>query len=387
MTGMKTSLAALLALAAFGVTQAGAQIAVSSNDGRMMLDNGTTKVLADAKPDTATIIDLGVNPPKILAEIEVPGSVAGPPLSVAIMPDESLAFISASMKHDPADRTKQVPNNIVSIVDLKANPPAVVGKLEAGLGPAGMSITRDGKVLLVANRSEGSISVFRIEGKGASPVGKVTVSKPETLLSHVAITPDGKTVLATVYGEHYVAVLKLDGDKLELTPRQISTGVRPYPLAIAPDGRTAFVANIGRGTGDVDTVSVIDLTLDPPRTVAWVDLGYETPEGLVLSPDGKLCAVVLQHGTGRPSNSPFFNKQGRVVLFRVEGVKLTKVGEAPIGRWSQGAAFSRDGKTILVQNMVEKNLMVFRFENDKLTDTGVTIPLGGGGAAIRTADK
>ena len=36
--------------------------------------------------------------------------------------------------------------------------------------------------------------------------------------------------------------------------------------------------------------------------------------------------------------------------------------EAPIGQWTQGIAFSRDGGTMLVQDMVGKRLQVFRLE-------------------------
>ena len=50
----------------------------------------------------------------------------------------------------------------------------------------------------------------------------------------------------------------------------------------------AVVANIGRGGGDNDTVSVIDLQARPPRVVETFTVG-QTPEGIKLSPDGKLC--------------------------------------------------------------------------------------------------
>ena len=69
----------------------------------------------------------------------------------------------------------------------------------------------------------------------------------------------------------------------------------------------------------------------------------------------------------------------------LDGMKIAKSSEAPIGVWSQGASFSRDGKTLVVQNMVQHNLMVFRNDNGKLTDTGQTIDVVGGGAAIRSS--
>jgi hypothetical protein len=61
-----------------------------ANDGKVVLDNGVVKVVPNPAPDTVTIIDLGVTPPKVVAEIPVPGSVVGPPMSVAIRKTPSL---------------------------------------------------------------------------------------------------------------------------------------------------------------------------------------------------------------------------------------------------------------------------------------------------------
>ena len=184
---------ALLAGALGTITPAAAQIAVSSNDNKAVLVNGVNTLPANPAPDTATIIDLGVFPPKVLAEIEVPGSVVGPPLSVAITPDESLALITSSTKVDPADPKKMVPDNRLSVVDLKASPPRVIATLETGRSPAGLSINRKGTLALVANRSEGTVSVFGIQGKTLTSLGKVTIADEKSGVSHVAIAPDGKS--------------------------------------------------------------------------------------------------------------------------------------------------------------------------------------------------
>ena len=48
-------------------TSALAQIAVSANDNKAMLDNGANRVVANPPPDTVTIIDLGAKPPKVVA--------------------------------------------------------------------------------------------------------------------------------------------------------------------------------------------------------------------------------------------------------------------------------------------------------------------------------
>ena len=374
-------LSAALALA----TAAHAQLAVTSNDNKVILDNGTAKVVQNPAPDTVTVLDLKVSPPRVLAEIPAPGSVVGPPFSVALTPDESLALVGSSSKIDPSDPTKTVPDTRISVIDLKASPPAVIATLEAGKGAAGISVNRQGTLALVANRSEGTVSVFSISGKTVTPVGKVTIADEKSATAHAAITPDGKMALVTRDGDHKISVLKIDGTNVEYTKRDINAGLRPYGIDVSSKGDFAAVANIGIGQGDADTVSLIDVRATPPRVVETVSVG-QTPEGIKVSPDGRYVAVVVMNGSNKAKESPFYADNGKLVILRAANMKLTKVAEAPIGHWSQGAAFSPDGKTILVGNMVEKDVQVFAFDGRALKQVG-RIKVNGGPAAVRTAEK
>src|SRR5262249_28740761 len=97
-----------------------------------------------------------------------------------------------------------------------------------GAGAAGVSINRAGTLALVANRSEGTVSVFSIAGHALTPVGKVNLGDDKSGPSHVAITPDGKTALVTRDGDNKISVLSIDGNKVEHTKRDISAGPPPY---------------------------------------------------------------------------------------------------------------------------------------------------------------
>ena len=385
---MKAQRRALIVLAVVLLlvpTAASAQLAVSSNDNKVMLDNGVNKVVPNAPPDTVTIIDLKVSPPRVVAEIAAPGSVVGPPLSVALTPDESLALVTSSTKVDPSDATKTVPDNRVSVIDLKATPPAVIATLEAGKSPAGVSINRQGTLALVANRSEGTVSVYTIQGKTVTPAGKVTIADDKSGTSHAAFTPDGRMALVTRDGDHKISVLSIDGTKVEYTKRDLNAGLRPYGLDVSSKGDFAAVANIGIGQGDTDTISLIDVRAKPPRVIDTVSVG-QTPEGIKVSPDGTHVAVVTMNGSNKAKESPFYGDKGSLVMFRVMGNRLSKVAEAPIGHWSQGAAFSPDGKTILVGNMVEKDIQIFSWDGSSLKEIG-RLKVNGGPAAVRTAEK
>jgi DNA-binding beta-propeller fold protein YncE len=378
---LRSSLALTLTAMAFG---AHGQIAVSANDNKATLDNGANAVVVNAPADTVTIIDLNGPTPKVIGEVKAPTSVVGPPQSVAVAPDESIALVTRASKLDPADPTKVVPDDTLSVIDLKAAHPVVIGTYQAGLGAAGVSFNKQGTMVLVANRNEGTVSVFSVAGKKLTSRGKVKLGEATSGPSHVVFTPDGKTALVTRDGDNTLSLLTINGTDVQWSKRDFAAGIRPYGADMSPDGSFAVIANIGRNLGDADTISVIDMQAKPVRTVETVTVG-PTPEGIQLTPDGKFVAVVFHNGSGKAKESPLYNEHGQLAMYRIENLKLTKVAQAPIGHWSQGIAFSKDGSTILVQNMLEHEIQVFHFDGTKLDDTGQRIKMSGGPAAIRTA--
>jgi DNA-binding beta-propeller fold protein YncE len=378
------SMLALLAVAA----HAGAELAVSANDNKVINVNGAVKVVPNAPSDTVAIIDLKASPPRVVAEVNAPVSVVGPPLSVAITPDESLALVTASAKVDPSDATKQTPDNRVSVIDLKASPPRVIATTEAGKGAAGISINRQGTLALVSNMTDGTVSVFTIQGKTVTPAGTVEVGGEKAGGGMVAIAPDGKTALVSRQLDNKVSILAIDGTKVEYTKRDMTPGVRPIVLDIASNGSFAVVGSLaGAASGDNDSISLIDLTAKPPRVVDTVGVLGPTAEGLKVAPNSSVIAVVVHNGSNRATDSPFYNNAGKLVIVRVTGKTMSRVAEAPIGRWSQGVAFSADSKTLLVGNMIEKDYWVFSWDGQSLKDTGQRVKMNGGPAAIRTVEK
>jgi DNA-binding beta-propeller fold protein YncE len=328
-------------------------------------------------------------PPKVVAEVPAATSVVGPPFSAAITPNGKLALVSGAFKLDPADATKTVANDALTVIDLSVSPPKAIAKLQAGKAAAGIGINRAGTLALVANRNEGTVSVFTIQGSTVQAAGKVTLGDEKSGPSMVAILPDGKSALVTMDGDsgQKVAVLTIDGSKVEVSKREIRAGFRPFAIDIHPSGKMAVVTNIGGAGGDVDTISVIDLAGKAPRVVDTISLGGSSPEGIRLSKDGNWCAVVLQDNSQRALAHPFHRESGKVLLFKVDGTKLTQTAEAPIGAWPQGAEFSADGKLLMVGNMGASEMRVFKVDGGKLADTGQPVKFKGGAVSIRTADK
>jgi DNA-binding beta-propeller fold protein YncE len=375
----------LLSALAWGAPALQAQIAVSSNDNKVINVDGVNQIVQNPAPDNAIVIDLSASPPKVLGQLNVPNSVVGPPQNVAIAPDESLALVASSTKIDPADPKKTVPDNKLSVIDLKASPPAVIATIEVGAGASGASFSPDGKLVLVANRADGTVSVLTLAGKALTPIGKIALGDAKSGPSHVAFLPDGKRALVTRDGDHKISVLSVDGDKVEDTKQYMVAGIRPYSVSISPRGDVAVLTNQGGGVGDSDIISVIDLKKTPPRIVDSISVA-QTPEAAVMSPDGSYVAVTMQNGSNRPKTHQAYNDHGLVAVYRINGTKLTEVAQAKVGGWTQGVAWSRDGKTLLSQGMLTKALDVLSFDGKELKVTG-SIKVEGGPAGIRTVEK
>jgi DNA-binding beta-propeller fold protein YncE len=386
MVTVRTLVAAGALVTAFAASGR-AQIAVSSNDNKTVNLNGVNTVVRNPQPDTATIIDIGVSPPKVIAEIPTPGNWQAPPQSVAISPDESIALVTNSSKIDPADPTKTTPDDTMSVIDLKAAPPKVIATLHAGRGATGVSINRSGTLALVANRGDGTVSVFTISGKTVTPAGAVDLGDPNCGPGLPVFTPDGKRAFVTRNNDHKVSMLSVTGNKVEYTKRDVSANLRPYGIEISPKGDAAYVANIGNGpTGSTDTISVLDLTFDTPRMVDSIAVGI-VPEGIALSPDGGFLAVNVMNGSNVPKTAGWYHDFGILKIMRVKGTTVTPLTQTNVpGHWCEGAAWSRNQKTILVQCMVEKAIFVYGFDGKTLTPAG-SIKVNGGPAGLRTADR
>ena len=376
---------AALALVPFLSLPAAAQLAVSANDGKAILVNGVNSTAPNPIPDNVSIIDLNVSPPKVIGEVQAPASVVGPPQSVAVAPDESIALVTGAMKVDPSDPKKVVPNDKLSVIDLKASPPVVIATLDVGLGASGLSINHAGTLALVANRSEGTVSILSISGKTVTVAGKLDLGNKSAGPSHVVFMPDDKRALLTRDGDHRISVLSVDGTKVEDTKQFMVASYRPYSISISPKGDVAVLTNQGGGQGDSDVISVVDLKQNPPRVVDHVTVG-QIPEGATISPDGNFVAITIQNGSARPTTHQAYNDYGLLKIFRIDGTKLTLAAESKVGGWNQGAVWSKDGKTLLNQSMKELSIDVLSFDGTSLRQVG-TIKTNGGPAGLRTAEK
>ena len=189
------------------------------------------------------------------------------------------------------DNWKQVPDNKIYVVDLKAQPAKLVGTIEGDRQPSGLSINPAGNRALVANRAGKSIFVLSIHGTDIKLIGSVDMGDE---VSTVVFTPDGKHALAAKPSTNKVALLDVDGDKVTYSKRDLLTGLFPYNVVVSPTGAIALTAdngNAGSSDGNVDTVSVIDLT-EPVHVIDHITVP-DSPEGLAFRSSSVLASDSL----------------------------------------------------------------------------------------------
>ena len=144
-----------------------------------------------------------------MVDLELMNSIFGPPTNVAITPDGALAIAANAMNWvQEGEVWKPAPDNKLYVIDLEADPPALLETLEVGQQPSGLAISQAGDLALIANRAGNSISVLSIDGKQVEHRGEVDMGGQ---VAAVAIAPDGKRALAAKFPEHKVALLAIDG--------------------------------------------------------------------------------------------------------------------------------------------------------------------------------
>ena len=345
-------------------------------------DDGKT-VLAPAGKDQILIVDLAdPEAPRIVASLPLKNSVIGPPVNVDIDPTGTVALVADSVDVIKDGETlKQVPDNKIYVIDLKATPPKLAATLTGGKQPSGLSFSPDGKMALVANRADNSVSVLSVNGIDVKITD--TVSLPDSV-AHVVFTPDGKHALAVRFPAHKVSVLDIAGDKVSYGKIDLPTGLWPYNAVVTPNGRIALTSDnggAGSSDGSVDTTSVIDLEASPPRVIDRVVVG-DGPEGLAMSPKGDLAAAAILRGSNM-KKAFYYQKNGSISVLKIDGKKVTKTQDIEVGGLPEAIMFTPDGKYLLAGNYITQDFSILKVTGTKVKDTGKRFKVPGHPASAR----
>ena len=385
---MKVHFPLALAIAISASAGAQAQLAVSGNDGKQMGPNDNPPGM---RPDSITVLDLSHYPPKRLASVAAPAGMIGPPDAVAVARDSSFAIVTTPQKINPADPAKLILDGTGTVLDL-ANPrdPKIVQTIHAGPGASGVSINRAGTLALVASTGDDSVTAFSITHMHLTQIGKITLQSGASP-TDVVFAPDGKNAYVSEHGNKgsKLEILAVDHAKVADTGQSIVTGRGPYGAAITPNGKYLVNTNTGGaipapaagaaagGTGTPvrrgGTVTLVDLKTR--QLLDSVEVGGIS-EHVALSTSGKYVEATVAIGQDR----------GFIRIYAIDGGKLREVASAQSGNWPQGATWSKDDRTILLQCAGDRDIEVYKFDGKNLApDPSAVIKFYDRPGAIATA--
>ncbi|MEU1376031.1 beta-propeller fold lactonase family protein [Streptomyces triculaminicus] len=277
-------------------------------------------------------------------------AVGSNPRAVAVSTDGTRAYVVGH-----GDGT-------LSVVDLTAPEPTVLRTVPAGNGPCAVVAGLVGDRVCVAASADGEVVVFDKEGLRDGP--PLPVGGGPCAL---AAAPGGGARRVCVIDETdaTVSVVEVSDAGAPALSATIRVPGVTRAVAVAPEGRFAYVASRGEGTAD-GRVTVLDLDADGAVVGDPVPVGAE-PRALALSPTGdRLC--VANYGSASVS----------VATVDVDNGLLGTPGTVPAGAHPVAVAFAPDGGVIHVVGQTSGILTAIRPDT---LDHGA-VPLGGVPAGV-----
>ena len=338
-----------------------ADLAVSGNDGKQVRAGDGLPM--KPTPDSVSVISYSSSEaPKVIGTLAVCGTILGPPLAITMAPDYSYALATCPQKL--GDNGKPVADNHVNVIGLDdPTHPKVLQSVEAGAGATAIALR--GNTVLVTGVGDDSVTLFTVKDRVLTKGGAVTLeAKAEPRA--VFIAKDGKTAWALRFGDGKVTRLKIDGDKLSRVA-DYDLGVQADGGALTADGRYLIANMFGGVPGKTDKGATVMFDTRTNKTVDVQEVGA-LPEHVAISPDGKFAAIVVGNGSATVKNGKNYDTVfGKLVIFNIAKGKLEHVTDAALGHACQGAVWSADGKRLLVQCSVERDIRTLDFDGKALT--------------------
>ena len=266
--------------------------------------------------------------------------------------------LTVSLNVNAADRGKAYVSNQdggVSVIDLNTMTSTANIDVKAE-GPRGLAVSEDGKLLIVATRENGSISIIDTatnEVLKQIPVGK----NPEFVrvrghFAYVSYEPSAKGGPPPAPGSAAATVAaKEDADddkeparigivdlKLGKKVREIIGGPETEGIEFSKDGKQLVITNEADNTVTVHSLKTGKLL----KTIKTHEYG-DRPRGVKASPDGKTYVVTLEYG----------NK------FMVMDKNFKVLRTVDTGVTPYGIAYDRKGERIFVAANKAKTLEVY----------------------------
>ena len=300
------------------------------------------------------------------------------PSFLAISPDKQFLYAVAEVEKSPTIRSGSVISYRI-LADGKLE--KINQKATRGYHPCHVAVSPDGKLVVASNYSSGSLSLHKVDRHGG-------LDESFQQIQHVGSGPNtarqkqahAHSALFDARGELLISA-DLGNDKLEFYKQSdtgdfvpgkqafvsMKPGAGPRHFAFSPDQQFIYVMN------ELDvTVTVLKKETDRfvvIETVSALPNGYE--EGtygadIHVSQDGRF---VYSSNRGHNSIAVFERNStnGKIKLLGTESVQ---------GDWPRNFTLSPNGKFLLVANQKSNTITVFKIDkNGSLHYTGIHVDL------------
>jgi DNA-binding beta-propeller fold protein YncE len=320
-------------------------------------------------------------------------ALPGHPFSTVASPDGCWLYVSLTSAHPKS-------MNGVALLSRRAGRIKLKQVFLVESGPTGMTLTHDGKVLIVADDSHVVFmdTARMISGHGDPILGYISDGDFPGIV-YVNTTADDRFLFVSDENVETITVINLqkaraEGFKETAIVGKIPTGVAPIALTFSPDGRWLYTTSqiapkdynwpieckpegadpaTAQPRNPKGAIIVVDVTraqTDPAHSiVARVPAGC-SPVRLVIAPDGSRVFV-----TARNSNALLAFDTSKMQNDAAHAL----VGTVPVGSSPVGVAVVNDGRQVLVTNSN-------RFARDQTARQTLTVidatKVGDGQAAV-----
>ncbi len=182
-----------------------------------------------------------------------------------------------------------------AVIKLEGDPFRPSAETKVGYRPYGIAVSPDQRQLAISNWGDQSVSI--IDCATMKEVQRIGAgSHPNDILW----AQDGRIFVANA-GSNDITVIQngkaVETVKTSLSPRDL-VGSTPIALALAPDGKTLYVAN-----ADNNDVAVLDVSHETSVVRGFIPTGWY-PSSLALSKDGKKLYIGTGKGLKFDANFP-----------------------------------------------------------------------------------
>jgi len=249
-----------------------------------------------------------------------------------------------------------------------------------GKGPCHLTVDKQGRNVLVANYSSGSVGVVPVgEGGRLEPpscgiqhAGSGTHPRRQDgpHAHSINLDPAGRYAFVADLGIDQVMIYRFDPDGGQLQPNQpdsvtLKPGSGPRHLAFHPNGQYAYVINELSSTITAFAYDAAQGRLTELQTISTLPAGFEeenTTAEVQVHPSGKFL-----YGSNRGHDS--------IAMFHIDAQsgRLSAAGHEPTqGKTPRNFALDLTGRFLLAENQASNNVVVFRLDaaTGRLSATG-----------------